>query len=234
MLNIVQCVHSASWGTSAGKRSQLENATQRKSISAQTSSLTFLSVPAPALTSRNLGSRWWGCGKGASSLNPARSDLFHHPASYLDLKGYSRRVYSPWRTFYSMMVTKQPVCSRVNPLCSGLCQIKGFSLPPALWTPSQAVRSTACEKKGHSPDWGWSLAAETVGINSTFALSLTTAKCLSRLARPCLNSSLLTQAVRIPTLYLPAGWGNSAQTTVNLTLEPGFPTHPYLARDGGC
>lgn len=33
VLNIVQCVHSTSWGTSAVKRSQFENATQRKSIS---------------------------------------------------------------------------------------------------------------------------------------------------------------------------------------------------------
>lgn len=71
--------------------------------------------------------------------------FLYHPASYLTLKGYSRR--DTWRISYWMMVAKQQVSSRATPLCSGLCQTKHFSpsppineLSPALWIPPHAVR----------------------------------------------------------------------------------------------
>lgn len=120
-------------------------------LPAQTSSLTSLSVLVPALTSYKFGSHWWGCGKDTSFLKPCKIwPLFlYHPASYLALKGYSRR--DAWRISYCMRVVKQQVSPRATPLCSGFCQSKHFSPSPPINTvflllcksPLRAVRPIA-------------------------------------------------------------------------------------------
>lgn len=110
--------------------------------------------------------------EGRQLLEPCRiwPPFLYHPASFLALKGYSRR--DTWRISYSMMVAKQQVSSRATPLCSGLCQTKHFSPSPPINEPfSCSVNPSACSKT-NCQNKGVSVSGECGAWSRTEATAL--------------------------------------------------------------